>query len=99
MKDAQGHPLATSSQEAARLYNLAQQSLLEYRLSTMQTIKETIAADPHFVMAHCLHGDQFMMNGFDRTRRLLAERARLRPRKRAAVERDRDIARQLQEAA
>ncbi|MFC3127344.1 tetratricopeptide repeat protein [Pseudoroseomonas globiformis] len=63
MKDAQGYPLTTSSQEAARLYSVAQQNLLEYRLVTMQSVKDAIAADPHFTMAHCLRGYQFMMYG------------------------------------
>lgn len=63
VKDPQGYRLTTSSGEAARLYNLAQQNLLEYRLNTMQTIKDTIAADPDFALAHCLRGYQFMMYG------------------------------------
>jgi tetratricopeptide (TPR) repeat protein len=63
VKDPQGYRLTTSSEEAARLYCLAQQGLLEYRLSTMQTIKDTIAADPDFALAHCLRGYQFMMYG------------------------------------
>nr|WP_314071828.1 tetratricopeptide repeat protein [uncultured Roseococcus sp.] len=63
MQDPQGYRLTTSSSEAARLYNLAQQSLLEYRLSTMATIKEVIAADPAFALGHCLRGYQFMMYG------------------------------------
>ncbi|KAA2212900.1 tetratricopeptide repeat protein [Teichococcus oryzae] len=63
MNDAQGYPLTTSSPQAALLYNIAQQNLLEYRLVTMQSIKDAIEADPHFAMAHCLRGYQFMMYG------------------------------------
>lgn len=63
MRDAQGHRLTTASEEAARRYNAAQQNLLEYRLNTMQSIKDTIEADPCFAMAHCLRGYQFMMYG------------------------------------
>lgn len=63
MHDAQGYRLSTSSVTAARLYNLAQRNLLEYRLTTMPMIKQAIAADPEFALAHCLRGYQFMMYG------------------------------------
>ncbi|ONG56078.1 hypothetical protein BKE38_07050 [Pseudoroseomonas deserti] len=63
MQDPQGYALTTASAAAAGLYGQAQRALLEYRLSTMATIKETIAADPGFALAHCLRGYQFMMYG------------------------------------
>jgi len=63
MYDAQGYRLTTSSAEAARLYNMAQVSLFEYRLSTMQTVKGAFAEDPAFAMAGCLRGYLLMMYG------------------------------------
>lgn len=63
MKDAQGYSLSASSEESVRLYNLAQRSLLEYRLNTMKVIKEALAGDPDFAMAHCMRGYLLMMYG------------------------------------
>ncbi len=63
MKDSRGLALTTGASRAAELFDAATAMLLEYRLTTMPTVKEAIAADPDFVMAHCLQGYLFMMFG------------------------------------
>lgn len=63
MEDVRGLTLTTGEPRAAALYNDAVAMLLEYRLTTMATVKEALAADPGFVMAHCLQGYLFMMFG------------------------------------
>ena len=63
MEDVRGLTLSTGEPRAAALYNDAVAMLLEYRLATMPTVKEALAADPGFVMGHCLQGYLFMMFG------------------------------------
>jgi tetratricopeptide (TPR) repeat protein len=63
MQDVRGLALSTSVPRAAALYDEAVAMLLEYRLTTMATVKQAIAADGDFVMAHCLQGYLFMMFG------------------------------------
>jgi tetratricopeptide (TPR) repeat protein len=54
--DARGLILTTSSPEAARQFNAAVRDYLEYRLTAGETAKRALAADPGFVMGHCLRG-------------------------------------------
>jgi tetratricopeptide (TPR) repeat protein len=61
--DARGLTLTTDSEIAAGHYNSAIDAYFEYRLSFGQRVKQTIAADPVFAMAHCLQGYMFMMFG------------------------------------
>jgi tetratricopeptide (TPR) repeat protein len=56
MQDERGLPLATDSEEAVRLFDRAVEHYLKYHTDTMSLVGEAIAADPHFVMAHCLKG-------------------------------------------
>jgi hypothetical protein len=63
MQDVRDLALTASAPQAVALYDDAVAKLLEYRLSTMPTVKEAIAADPDFVMGHCLQGYLFMMFG------------------------------------
>jgi tetratricopeptide (TPR) repeat protein len=63
MQDIRGLTLTASTPRAAALYDDAVALLLEYRLTTMATVKEALAADPGFAMGHCLQGYLFMMFG------------------------------------
>jgi len=62
-RDARGLALTTASAEAARLFDRAITEYLEYRKSTMATLKEALAADPDFCLAHCMAGYLFMLFG------------------------------------
>jgi len=54
--DARFLPLSTDSAEAAALFDRAVEHYLKYHLDTMHLVNETLAADPNFVMGHCLKG-------------------------------------------
>ncbi|MEE9210217.1 MAG: hypothetical protein V3U23_07170, partial [Kiloniellales bacterium] len=57
--DVRGLPLTTGSEAAAGHYNAAIDDYFEYRLSTGKRVKQALAADPDFAMAHCLQGYLF----------------------------------------
>lgn len=59
--DARALPLTAGTQEAVDHYNRAVERYFEYRLDTMQHLKAALAADPEFVMGHCLKGYLFML--------------------------------------
>jgi len=59
--DARNLPLTAANQEAVDHYNRAIERYFEYRLDTMQHVKAALAADPDFVMGHCLKGYLFML--------------------------------------
>jgi tetratricopeptide (TPR) repeat protein len=61
--DARGLVLTTESADAAWLFDRAVTEYLEYRKSAMATLKQVIAADPDFCLAHCLTGYLFMLFG------------------------------------
>ena len=54
--DARGLMLSTDSATAAALFDRAVEHYLKYHLDTMQLANEALAADPDFVMGHCLKG-------------------------------------------
>jgi tetratricopeptide (TPR) repeat protein len=55
-RDERGLPLSTESDEAVRLFDRAVEHYLKYHIDTMSLVAGAIAADPRFVMAHCLKG-------------------------------------------
>jgi tetratricopeptide (TPR) repeat protein len=55
-RDERGLPLSTDSDEAVRLFDRAVEHYLKYHIDTMSLVAGAIAADPQFVMAHCLKG-------------------------------------------
>lgn len=54
--DDRGLTLTTESAEAAAHYNETMRQYFEYRTSAGACLKQTLAADPEFVMGHCLKG-------------------------------------------
>ncbi len=63
LRDARGLAVSTQSAPAAELFNRAVTEYLEYRKSTMMTLKAALAADPDFCLAHCMSGYLFMLLG------------------------------------
>ena len=55
-QDERGLSLSTDSDEAVRLFDRAVEHFLKYHIDTMSLVAGAIAADPQFVMAHCLRG-------------------------------------------
>ncbi len=55
-RDERGLPLSTDSDEAATAFDRAVEHFLKYHADTMALVERAIAADPGFVMAHCLKG-------------------------------------------
>ena len=56
IRDARGLELSTDSAEAAALFDRAVEHYLKYHLDTMSLVNDALAADPGFVMGHCLKG-------------------------------------------
>jgi tetratricopeptide (TPR) repeat protein len=54
--DQRGLTLSTDSAEAAALFDRAVEHYLKFHADTMALVDRCIAADPHFVMGHCLRG-------------------------------------------
>jgi hypothetical protein len=54
--DERGLSLSTDSDEAVRLFDRAVEHYLKYHVDAMSLVAGAIAADPQFVMAHCLKG-------------------------------------------
>jgi tetratricopeptide (TPR) repeat protein len=65
--DERGLVLTTSSVEAVEAYNEAVRDYFEYRLSAADRVKRAIAADPAFVLAHCLRGYFMLLIGSNAT--------------------------------
>ncbi len=61
--DERGLALTTESAEAARGFDRTIWSNLEYRAGTAKSLKATLAADPDFVLGHCLKGLLFTLFG------------------------------------
>ena len=78
--DDRGLVLSTTSAAAAAHFNVAVRDYLEYRLSAMDALKQALAADPGFALAHCLRGCFLMLIGTTAThpgaRKALAEAER-----------------------
>jgi len=54
IRDARGLGLSTDSMQAAALFDRAVEHYLKYHLDTMQLVNDALAADPGFVMGHCI---------------------------------------------
>ncbi len=55
-RDARGLELSTDSVQSALLFDRAVEHYLKYHVDTMALVNEALAADPGFVMGHCLRG-------------------------------------------
>jgi hypothetical protein len=55
-RDQRGLPLTTDSREAVALFDRAVEHYLKYHADTMALVTQALAADSHFLMAHCLQG-------------------------------------------
>jgi tetratricopeptide (TPR) repeat protein len=55
-RDSRGLQLSTDSAEAAALSSRAVEHFLKYHADTMSLVNEALAADPDFVMGHCIKG-------------------------------------------
>lgn len=55
-QDERGLLLSTDSDDAVRLFDRAVEHYLKYHSDTMSLVAGAIAADPQFIMAHCLKG-------------------------------------------
>lgn len=55
-RDARGLVLSTDSAAAAALFDRAVEHYLKYHRDTMALVGEALAADPGFVMGHCISG-------------------------------------------
>jgi tetratricopeptide (TPR) repeat protein len=55
-RDERNLRLSTDSADAARLFDRTVEHYLKYHIDTMSLVGEALAADPGFVMAHCLKG-------------------------------------------
>jgi tetratricopeptide (TPR) repeat protein len=55
-RDERGLPLSTDSAEAAALFDRAIEHYLKFHADTMALVAQALAADPQFLMGHCLHG-------------------------------------------
>lgn len=56
VRDERGLALSTDSNAAAETFDRAVEHYLKYHLDTPSLVGRTIAADPRFVMGHCLKG-------------------------------------------
>ena len=56
IRDARGLELSTDSAEAAALFDRAVEHYLKYHVDTMDLVNDALAADPGFVMGHCIKG-------------------------------------------
>jgi hypothetical protein len=54
--DERGLPLTTNNDAAVTHNNRTIRHYLEYRTATIEALQQTLAADPEFVMGHCLKG-------------------------------------------
>jgi tetratricopeptide (TPR) repeat protein len=56
IRDERGLPLSTDSTAAVALFDRAVEHYLKFHVDTMALVGQTLAADPHLVMGHCLKG-------------------------------------------
>jgi tetratricopeptide (TPR) repeat protein len=56
IRDARGLALTTDSNAAAGAFDRAVEHYLKYHADTMQLVNAALAADPGFVMGHCIRG-------------------------------------------
>lgn len=61
LDDACGLPLSTDSPEIVALFDETVTGYLEYRLTTMESLKALLAIDSDFVMGRCLQGYLFSL--------------------------------------
>jgi tetratricopeptide (TPR) repeat protein len=73
LEDKRGLALTTASAEAVAAFDTAVERYLEYRLDTFEHVKRALAADPGFVMGHCLKGSLVMLMGTSAVHGLVAE--------------------------
>jgi tetratricopeptide (TPR) repeat protein len=62
-RDERGLELTTQTDEAAAAYDATLRDYLEYRAGAAKSLKATLAADPGFVMGHCLKGYFLLLFG------------------------------------
>jgi hypothetical protein len=55
-RDARGLELSTDSAQAAALFDRAVEHFLKFHADTMDLVNGALAADPGFVMGHCIRG-------------------------------------------
>ena len=56
IRDARGLHLSTDSKQAATLFDRAVEHYLKYHADAMDLVHQALAADPGFVMGHCIRG-------------------------------------------
>src|SRR5581483_886866 len=56
VRDERGLALSTDSKAAVDAFDRAVEHYLKYHVDTMSLVGNAIAADPQFVMGHCLKG-------------------------------------------
>ena len=71
-RDVRGLTLATDSAEAVGLFDRAVEHFLKFHADTMALVNDALAADPGFVMAHCLKGYLMLAGANPAHRRLIA---------------------------
>ncbi len=76
LEDARGLALSTGSTEIAALFDTTVDRYLEYRLSTMESLKALLAIDGEFVMGRCLQGYLYCLLATDRMSKRIAEALR-----------------------
>ena len=60
MRDGQGLTVTVSDGAAVSAYNSAITQWLDYKITTMRTLKQAIEIDSDFCMAHCFRGYLFV---------------------------------------
>ena len=60
MLDGQGLPITVGNATAVSAYNKAVTEWLDYKVSSMRTLKQAIELEPDFCMAHCFRGYLFV---------------------------------------
>jgi tetratricopeptide (TPR) repeat protein len=73
-RDERGLPISTDSVEAVTLFDRAVEHYLKFHADTMALVNEALAADPAFVMGHCIKG-YLLLAGANPAHRPLVARA------------------------
>ena len=71
-RDSRGLELSTDSAEAAEKFDRAVEHFLKYHNDTMALLDQALAADPDFLMGHCMKG-YLLLNGMNRVQRPVIE--------------------------
>jgi tetratricopeptide (TPR) repeat protein len=71
--DERNLPLSTDSAEAVALFDRAVEHYLKFHIDTMSLVGRALAADPGFVMAHCLKGYLLLSTANPAHRQQIAE--------------------------